>query len=258
MREIRKYLLGLFVIALLMLPMTANAAASNIAITDDASLLSQEEIQKIDSYLQTLNPETNYVVATSDSDDYGFDADSKLEHYYTAAFSNYDDGVAFLIDMENREIYISGYGKYEKSISNADALDITDNIYRYASNRDYYTCIIKAFEQADVLTNKGFILRPMRVIVALLLSIVIGFLITFFIAMEQRASAKAAFKNSDAMVIMAGASIVGSAAVYDTKRVRRASDNGGGHSGGFSGGGFSGGGGGGFSGGGHSGGGHSF
>ena len=257
MREIRKILLGLFAAVLLVCPLTVEAAAGNIAVTDDAGLLTEEDVQEIETYLETLNSETNYVVATSDSYDYGSDADKILEHYYTASYSNYDDGVAFLIDMADREIYISGYGKNQKSISNADALDITDNIYRYASGGDYKTCIIKAFEQADTLTNKGFILRPMRVIVALLLSIVIGFLVTFFIAMEERASAKAAFKDSKAMVIMAGASIVGSAAVYDTKRVRRASDSGGGHSGG----GFSGGGGGGFSGGGgggHSGGGHSF
>lgn len=256
MREIKKTLLGLVAAVMLFSPIKAQAAAENIYITDDAYLLTDEEVQDIEAYLETLNPETKYVIATSDNSDYGYDADSKLEHYYTKLYSNYDDGIGFIIDMENREIYISGYGKYQKSISNADALDITDNIYRYASRGDYYTCIMKAFEQADTLTNKGFILRPMRIIVALLLAIVLGFLITFFIAMEERASAKAAFKNSDAMVIMAGASIVGTAAVYNTRKVRRASDSGGsgGHSGGFSGGGggFSGGGGG------HSGGGHSF
>ena len=256
MREIKKILLGIVAVVLLLSPIKAEAASDNIYITDDAYLMTDEEVQEIEAYLETLNPETNYVVATSDNDEYGNDPDSKLEHYYTTLYSNYDDGVAFIIDMENREIYISGYGKYQKSISNADALDITDNIYTYASKGDYCTCIIKAFQQADALTNKGFILRPMRVIVALLLSIVIGFLLTFFIAMEERASAKAAFKDSSAMVIMAGASIVGSAAVYDTKRVRRVSESsGGGHSGGgFSGGGggFSGGGGGGHSGGGHS------
>ena len=135
-----------------------------------------------------------------------------------------------------------------------NATDITDNIYRYATKGDYKTCIIKAFNQADTLTNKGFILRPMRIIVSFLLAIIIGFLVTFFRAMLERSKVKMDGKGAE--ILMAGAAIAGTAAIYDTRRVRRSQNS---SSGGHSGGGFSGGGGGGFSGGGgHSGGGHSF
>ncbi|SDI50672.1 uncharacterized protein SAMN05421493_11660 [Pseudobutyrivibrio sp. 49] len=252
MREIKRFVLGLMAAALLFTPVDVHAAASNIYIADDADILSDEDESEVLEYLETLNSNTKYVVATT-SESSMDTTDEKLFDYYTSQYSNYDDGVAFIIDMDERVIWMSGYGKYQRSISSADATDITDNIYRYASKGDYKTCILKAFNQADTLTNKGFILRPMRIIVAFLLAIIIGFLFSFFMAMSERSKVKMDSKGSE--ILLAGAAIAGTAAIYDTRRVRRSQNS---SSGGHSGGGFSGGGGGYSGGGGHSGGGHSF
>ncbi|SHJ66112.1 TPM domain-containing protein [Pseudobutyrivibrio xylanivorans] len=252
MREIKRLVFGLMVVAFLFTPVNVHAAASNIYIADDADILSDTEETEVLEYLETLNSDTKYVVATT-SESSVKSTDDKLFDFYTARYSNYDDGVAFIIDMDERMIWMSGYGKYQRSISNADATDITDNIYRYASKGDYKTCIIKAFNQADTLTNKGFILRPMRIIVSFLIAIIIGFLFSFFMAMSERSKVKMDGKGAE--ILMAGAAIAGTAAIYDTRKVRRSQNN---SSGGHSGGGFSGGGGGFSGGGGHSGGGHSF
>lgn len=252
MREIKRFVLGLMAAALLFTPVDVHAAASNIYIADDADILSDEDESEVLEYLETLNSNTKYVVATT-SESSMDTTDEKLFDYYTSQYSNYDDGVAFIIDMDERVIWMSGYGKYQRSISSADATDITDNIYRYASKGDYKTCILKAFNQADTLTNKGFILRPMRIIVAFLLAIIIGFLFSFFMAMSERSKVKMDSKGSE--ILLAGAAIAGTAAIYDTRRVRRSQNS---SSGGHSGGGFSRGGGGYSGGGGHSGGGHSF
>lgn len=252
MREIRKIVLGLIAAVMLLTPVNAHAAASNIYIADDANILTDADEAEVLEYLETLSGDTKYVVATTDASSID-STDEKLFDYYTARYSNYDDGMAFIIDMDERVIWMSGYGKYQKSISSADATDITDNIYRYASKGDYKTCIIKAFIQADTLTNKGFILRPMRIIVSFLLAIIIGLLFSFFMAMSERSNVKMDGKGAE--ILMAGAAIAGTAAIYDTRRVRRSQNS---SSGSHSGGGFSGGGGGFSGGGGHSGGGHSF
>lgn len=252
MLKIRKIFLLMVAMLILALPINAKAATSNVNVIDDAGLLTEDEITKLQDYLQTLNTDINYMVVLSDSNEYGYDPDSIINSYYTSVYSNYDDGIGFIIDMYNREIYIAGYGKCQKSISNADALDITDNVYIYASKGDYYGCIYNAFLQADTLVNKGFILRPMRYIVSLLLAIVLGFLATFFLAMLERSKVK--YDSNASQIVLTGATIAGTAAVYDTIRRRHVeSSSSGGH---YSGGGFSGGGG--HSGGGHSGGGHSF
>jgi uncharacterized protein len=194
------------------------------------------------------------VAVTNDSAEYSSNVDGKLESYYSSHYSNNSDGIAFIIDMYDREVYISGYGEISGRIKNDDATDITDNIYRYASKGDYYSCIYNAFVQADTLVNKGMILRPMRIIVSLLIAIILGFLGTFIAAMLERSHVE--YSDGAAQILMTGATIAGTAVIYDTRRVRRSSDTGVHSSGGYSGGGggFSGGGGGG----GHSGGGHSF
>ena len=252
MQGIKKFILTIVVIATIFVPLEVSAKSNNVNIIDEANLLSNQEEAQLQEYLESLNSEINYVVATTDTSDYG-DVDSKLYHYYILEYPESADGVAFIIDMYNREVYISGYGSIAKEIRNSDALDITDNIYRYATKGDYYNCIYKAFVQANTLVNDGYILRPMRIIVSLLVAIILGFFGTFIWAIVERSNVD--MSSSTSQILMTGATIAGTAAIYDTKRVRRSSDSGGGHSGG----GFSGGGGGGFSGGGgHSGGGHSF
>ena len=252
MREIRHFIVALIALVILCIPMEAVAAesASNVCIIDDADLLTDDEYAKLEDYLESLNSDINYMAVTCDNEDYGYNTDDIIDSYFTSVYSNYDDGIGFIIDMYNREIYIVGYGQCQKRISNADAIDITDNVYRFASKGDYYGCISNAFLQADNLVNRGFILRPMKYIISLLLAIVLGFLFTFFFAVLERSQVK--FDTNSAQIVMTGATIVGSAAVYDTIRRRHveASSSGGG----FSGGGSSGG----SSGGGHSGGGHSF
>ncbi|MBR5637041.1 MAG: TPM domain-containing protein [Pseudobutyrivibrio sp.] len=251
MRRIKTLILAVVATFILCSPFTVEAASSNVFIGDNADLLTPEEEGKLLEYLSTLNSDYKYLVITSDTYEYGDDVDSRLATYYDNAFSRYDDGIAFIIDMYSREIYIEAFGDIQNRIKDSDAYDITDNIYTYASKGDYYTCVQKAFNQADTLVNKGFILRPMRYIVSLLIAVVLGFLFAFYTAMFERSKHKTT--NANAQILMTGAAIAATSTIYDTKKIRKSSSSGG-HSGGFSGGSFSGGG---FSGGGFSGGGHS-
>ncbi len=269
----RGFILSLLLLLLILVPIKVEAASSNVYIGDYANLLSDEDEQKLESYLSTLKADYKYVVITNETDENGIDADSRLAYYYDNTFSRYDDGIAFIIDMYSREIYIEAFGDIQGRIGDGDSTDITDNVYRYASNGDYLSCITNAFKQADTLVNKGFILRPMRYLVSLLIAVVIGFLIAFYMAVFERS--KSVKHNPNAQILMTGAAIAATSSIYDTRRIRKnrtdghhggfssggysgGSFSGGGFSGGGSSGGFSGGGGGGFSGGGHSGGGHSF
>lgn len=246
-----KYFIFLFLVCLL-LPIRAEAK-SNVTIIDDAYLLSDDEYDELEEYLDSLDSSYNYVVATTDESNYGQDEDSILFDFYTENYNSREDGVAFLIDMYHRELYLSGYGKAQYEIKNADAYDITDNVYRYASNGEYYECIYSVFEQCNTLINDGIILRPMRLIVTALVSIILGFLFVFLKAVRERARVQT---FTPAEMLLIGASIAGTSTVLNTTRRRIASagstyhGGGGGFSGG--GGGFSGGGGGGHSGGGHS------
>lgn len=242
LKKMQIFVFAIFV-ALVALPLNVEASNDNVCVIDDANLLTKEEIADLEDYLDSLNSDVNYLAVTSDTSDYGKNADARLESYYTSIFAGESDGVAFIIDMYDREIVLAGYGDIDGKISNADALDISDNTYTYASKQEYYNCFYKAFYQADAIINKGFILRPMRIIVAFLISLLLGYLGTFIFAILERS--KEELPDSTAEIIMAGAAIAGSATIYDTKKIlKQTSSSGSSHSGGgyhsssYSGGGF--------------------
>lgn len=56
---------------------------------------------------------------------------------------------------------------------------ITDNVYRYASSGDYYTCAYKVFEQELALLKGSKISQPMKYISNALLAIVAALLINY-------------------------------------------------------------------------------
>ncbi|MBQ9613306.1 MAG: TPM domain-containing protein [Lachnospiraceae bacterium] len=159
-----------------------------------------------------------------------------------------DSSALFLIDMYNREIWMFSSGRIEERIA-PYANDITDNIYRYASRGNYYSCASEAFYQAQVLLDGGRIAQPMKIISAVLLALILALMINYFIVRATSRNIKST--EARLMEAVAATAVVSAAAVTVTKRVRHEVSSGGG--GGFSGGGFSGGGGGGggFSGGGH-------
>lgn len=269
MRKIYKLAIFAMSAFLMFMPIKSNAN-SNVLVEDNADLLSDKEEENLDNLLRSFDPDINYYVVTNESNLYGKDVDKMLEGFYTSEFPENEDGIAMIIDMYTRTIYLQGYGQIQYELTNSDAYDITDNVYTYATNQQYYNCFYNALIQVNNHLNEIAVPRPMRWIVTAILSVIIGFLGTFFFAMIERSEIKPQPYIKD--VEMKGSMITSKCEITKTTKTPRYSDNsgsssfgsssGGGYSGGFSGGGFSGGGGGfsggGSSGGGHSGGGHSF
>ncbi len=88
---------------------------------------------------------------------------------------------AFLIDMDNREIYVYSDGSNYKVITDKKGTIITDNIYTYATAGDYYTCAYRAYDQMYTLLAGGKILEPMRYVSAAFISILVAMLVCFII-----------------------------------------------------------------------------
>ena len=59
-------------------------------------------------------------------------------------YSNQDSCIMFIIDMHTRYIYVYRYGKAEKTLTAGKCDSITDNLYDYASDGEYYLCSSKA------------------------------------------------------------------------------------------------------------------
>ena len=219
-----------------------------LVIEDDASLLSDEEINKLTDEMYSLTEYGN-IAFKSISNNYT-STDSYARNYYHELFSN-QSGTLFLIDMYRRNIYIFSDGDNYRIINNDKAYIITDNIYRYASSEEYYECASEAFKEIGILLNGGKILEPMRYISNAVISITIAAFVTFIIAIinsrvkkakdsDVLSFSKSSFSNSDFYARKTGTHMVYSP-VSDSSS---SSGGGGGSSGGGGGGGSSGGGGG--------------
>ena len=76
--------------------------------------------------------------------------------------------------MAKRKIWIHSNGEIYKTITESYADTITDNIYTYASKKEYYNCASKAFEQELALLKGSKIRQPMKYTSNILLALIIA------------------------------------------------------------------------------------
>lgn len=168
------------------LPVTANAA-DNVTIKDGAELLSKSEEADLEKQLSSYNTDKNYLIVTENDYESGYSSmHSEMDFQYNNIYSANEDGIAFIINMKDRQLYMGGFGKCSHELRSGDAVDITDNVYRYAKDGDYYSCLSRAFSEADTILNNGAIFRPLRYIVSILFGFLFGFLIMFFVVIISR------------------------------------------------------------------------
>ena len=147
-----------------------------ILIEDDEELLKNSDYAELTSIMTSLSKYGNvYFKSTKLQTN---NVSRSAHDFYYGKFGS-DSGCLFLIDMGNREIYIHVDGEFRKTVTDKKCLTITDNVYRYASSREYGTCATKAFKQMNNLFEGQHIPQPMKYITSALVSMVIGFLITF-------------------------------------------------------------------------------
>lgn len=214
-----------------------------VVIEDDANLLSVEEINKLKDEMIPLTEYGN--IAFKSISENAYSTSTYASNYYHQTFGT-ASGTLFLIDMDNRIIYIFSDGANYNVVTTSKANIITDNIYQYASNEQYYECASVAFSQINTILNGGKISEPMRYISNILISITLAFFINFIIVLVNTNVKKA--KNAEILANCDIAFNIGEINAVKTGQHReyspRDTSSGGGSSGGGGGGGSSGGGGG--------------
>lgn len=147
-----------------------------VVIEDDAELLDEDELANL---MEEMIPLTEYghIAFKTISDNYTYTS-SFASDYYHEKFGA-DSGTLFLIDMDNRMIYIFSDGENHKFITDNKAEIITDNVYTYASDERYYECASVAYEQLYTTLQGGKIAEPMRYISNTFIAITLGFFTTF-------------------------------------------------------------------------------
>lgn len=158
-----------------------------VIIKDEADLLSDmeefalaEKMTEVTAYGHAafVSVDSNYSSAGSYAEDCFYN------------FFGYESGTLFLIDMDNREIYIYSDGDVYKIITKGYANTITDNIYTYASDAEYFTCAYKAFEQIVTLLEGNRIAQPMKYVSNAFLAVLLALLINYFVVKLTSAAKK--------------------------------------------------------------------
>lgn len=130
-RKLAAVLLSLIVLSCLIAPVNAQEYSR---VTDQAYLLSSEEVTYLEDYAAILKESygIDAVILTVDSL-MGYSAQDYADNFYdTAGYA--EDGVLFLLAMEEREWYISTSGSMIYVLTDYGVQQISNNIIPYLSD----------------------------------------------------------------------------------------------------------------------------
>jgi len=145
-------------------------------IVDNANLLTDNEEKSLLDEMTNLTNYGNIIVLTINQNN--TTTANYASNYYHNNYGT-SSGTLFLIDMDNREIYIFSDGDNYNTITSDKAYIITDNTYKYATNEEYYKCASYSIKQINTLLSGGKIAEPMKHITSALMAIIIGSFLTF-------------------------------------------------------------------------------
>lgn len=241
-------LLALLVFCAAALPpvrLFAAESSKRLVVEDGADLLTDEEEARL---IEDYSAVTEYMDAAFVTTDHSSGSTASYAEEYAIRHYGNDPAVIFIIDMEDRELYIYANGSALKTISRADARAITDNIYRSASRGDYYECANRAFSQILAKCSGARLARPVKHATNALIAVLAGILLNYFLTVasrrprvERRTKGDVSVSVSRQMATMPGISLALPIVLSSVRHYKSSSSGG---SGGGGGGGHSGGGGG--------------
>ena len=140
-RSILPFFLSFLMIGVMIAGFHTVQAAEN-RVFDDAKLFSADEITQLNEKIETLTSEFNqdFVVVTTD-DAQGATAQEYADDYYDEhgfGIGESKSGVLFLIDMDNREVYISTCGEMIDYLTDARINAMLDNAVSHLKQKEYY------------------------------------------------------------------------------------------------------------------------
>ena len=210
-------------------------------IEDNAGLLREDEFQRVFDAMKAVTAHCDAGFLTRQ---HGSGSVEEYARQWGRATFGHDRYIVFFIDMGTRNICAYAGWDMLDVFSVADANTVTDNVYTWASQRQYGECAVRAFGQiADDLEGIE-LARPMKYISNVLIGLCLSVMICFLIVSRTRKMQNITEATKITAMVAAGAGTT----ILARKLVRtvhhESSSGGGGGHGGGGGGGHGGGGGG--------------
>lgn len=161
-----------------------------IIMDDMADLLTGSEENSLLYPMEEISAFGNVAFVSVEDHPYRDEFEYASEYYHS--HFDADSGTIMIIDMKLRKITVFSDGDIYKTVTKSYATTITDNIYTYASDGDYFTCANKAFEQILKLLNGKRIAQPMKytsnILLAMILALLVNYIRAIFSSGANRAS----------------------------------------------------------------------
>ncbi|MCH5344345.1 MAG: TPM domain-containing protein [Acetatifactor sp.] len=147
-----------------------------VILEDKAELLTEGERGELTEQMRQITAYGNVAFVTigenyRDTDDYA-----------AACFRDLfgrSSGTLFLIDMDNRNIWVYSDGAIYRVVTKSYANTITDNVYRYASRGEYYECAAEVYQEIFALLEGDRIAQPMKYISNVFLALILALFVNF-------------------------------------------------------------------------------
>lgn len=153
----RVLLFGGIIIICLSLSYRANADLKRVV--DKADLFNETEVTLLENNIKDISGKysMDIVIVTTD------DVNGKSSRDYADDFFDYEgyglgndySGVLLLINMDDREVYISTSGKGEIYFTDDRIESILDNVYRYLSDEQYFDGAEEFLSNTEKYLNEG-------------------------------------------------------------------------------------------------------
>lgn len=155
MRDKLKKIVLLFAMGMLL---SGNAVlASQLGnVYDAAELLTESEIEEVNTQITAMRENSGwnvYAVTTADAE--GKNAVAYADDFFDSHSPEQEDGVAALIDMDNREITISTSGEAIRYLTDERIEAILDDAYQDVSEGAYGDCLMAMLDGIEQAYDEG-------------------------------------------------------------------------------------------------------
>lgn len=149
-------------------------------IMDEARLFVGNEGDALLESMEAVTKYANAAIVTLSNNPYG-DTETYANRFLLDFYGDDVSAVVFVIDMDLRTLTVWADGAVRRNIE-PKATTITDNVYRYASNEEYYKCAKEAIDEINIVIEGGRIAQPMKHLSNLCIAILSSLLITYIVA----------------------------------------------------------------------------
>ncbi len=154
----KKKIICLLLFAVMLLVFAAGAGAERSLVIDEAGLLSENEVRRLEEKIEEIRDEYDFelVVLTVESTG-GKRAEAFADDYYDDNGFGYGldhDGALILVSMEERDLYISTAGSGQRIFTDYGIDYVLDDVAEYLSDGDYYRAFRAFLEDSEELIRQ--------------------------------------------------------------------------------------------------------